>query len=73
LRGTPGSFAFARETGILRAFSAQDDNGRSLCDYGVLARVATLARDFAVAIANLDQRPALDGARQSDPHAPCRQ
>ncbi|HWZ29521.1 MAG TPA: M28 family peptidase, partial [Gemmatimonadales bacterium] len=42
-------------------------------DYAVLARVATLARDFAVAIANLDQRPPLDGPRQSDPHAPCRQ
>lgn len=42
-------------------------------DYAVLARVATLARDFAVAIANLDQRPAVDGPRQSDPHAPCRQ
>ncbi|HTY06947.1 MAG TPA: hypothetical protein VMC86_10540 [Gemmatimonadales bacterium] len=42
-------------------------------DYGVLARVATLARDFAVAVANLDRRPAVDGPRQSDPHAPCRQ
>jgi Zn-dependent M28 family amino/carboxypeptidase len=42
-------------------------------DYVVLSRVATLARDFAVAIANLDQRPALDSPRQSDPHAPCRQ
>jgi Peptidase family M28 len=42
-------------------------------DYAVLARVATLARDFAVAIANLDQRPPLDGPRPSDPHAPCRQ
>lgn len=42
-------------------------------DYTVLFRVATLARDFAVAIANLDQRPALDSPRQSDPHAPCRQ
>ena len=42
-------------------------------DYTVLARVATLARDFAVAIADLDQRPALDSPRQSDPHAPCRQ
>ena len=42
-------------------------------DYVVLSRVATLARDFAVAIANLDRRPALDSPRQSDPHAPCRQ
>ena len=42
-------------------------------DYAVLARVATLARDFAVAVANLDQRPVVDGPRQSDPHAPCRQ
>ena len=42
-------------------------------DYGVLARVATLARDFAVAVANLDRRPAVDGPRQSDPHAPYRQ
>ena len=42
-------------------------------DYAVLARVATLARDFAVAVANLDRRPVVDGPRQSDPHAPCRQ
>jgi len=42
-------------------------------DYKVLARVATLARDFAVAVANLDQRPVVDGPRQSDPHGPCRQ
>lgn len=42
-------------------------------DYAVLARVATLARDFAVAVANLDHRPVVDGPRQSDPHGPCRQ
>ena len=42
-------------------------------DYYGLARVATLARDFAVAVANLDQRPVVDGPRQSDPHGPCRQ
>ena len=42
-------------------------------DYTVLARVATLARDFAVAVANLDQRPVVDGPRQGDPHGACRQ
>lgn len=42
-------------------------------DYAVLARVATLARDFAVAVANLDHRPVVDGPKQSDPHGPCRQ
>jgi hypothetical protein len=41
-------------------------------DYDALARVATLARDAATAVANLDHRPAVDGAR-TDPHAPCRQ
>jgi len=42
-------------------------------DYAVLARVATLARDFAVAVANLEHRPVVDGPKQSDPHGPCRQ
>jgi len=42
-------------------------------DYGALARVATLARDFAQALADLDHRPVVDGPRQADPHAPCRQ
>jgi len=42
-------------------------------DYAVLARVATLARDFAVAVADLDHRPVVDGPKQSDPHGPCRQ
>ena len=42
-------------------------------DYAVLARVATLARDFAVAVANRDRRPVVDGPKPSDPHAPCRQ
>ena len=41
-------------------------------DYEALARVATLARDAAAAVADLDHRPAVDGAR-TDPHAPCRQ
>jgi hypothetical protein len=42
-------------------------------DYNALARVATLARSFVTAVANRDQRPALDGTKPSDPHAPCRQ
>lgn len=42
-------------------------------DYDALGRVATLVRDFAVAVANLDHRPVVDGARQTDPHAPCHQ
>jgi hypothetical protein len=41
-------------------------------DYDKLARVATLARDFALAVANLAQRPPLSGPR-TDPRAPCRQ
>ena len=42
-------------------------------DYGALARVATLARNFVTAVANRDQRPALDGPKPSDPHVACRQ
>ncbi|HMJ57497.1 MAG TPA: M28 family peptidase [Gemmatimonadales bacterium] len=42
-------------------------------DYNALARVATLARSFAVALADLGHRPLVDGPVQSDPHAPCRQ
>ena len=42
-------------------------------DYNALARVATLARSFVVAIADLGHRPLVDGPVQSDPHAPCRQ
>jgi hypothetical protein len=42
-------------------------------DFDALGRVATLVRDFAVAVANLDHRPVVDGVRQVDPHAPCRQ
>ena len=41
-------------------------------DYHQLARVAALVRDVALAVANLDHRPAVDGRRQ-DPAAPCRQ
>ena len=41
-------------------------------DYGQLARVTALVRDVAVAVANLDHRPVVDGPRQ-DPRAPCRQ
>jgi hypothetical protein len=42
-------------------------------DYKALAHVATLARGFVVAIADLGHRPLVDGPVQSDPHAPCRQ
>ncbi|HTR19240.1 MAG TPA: M28 family peptidase [Gemmatimonadales bacterium] len=42
-------------------------------DYGALAHVATLVRDFTLAVANLDHRPVVDGVRQADPHGPCRQ
>jgi len=41
-------------------------------DYNSLARVATLVRDAALVLANMDHRPALDGPR-TDPRAPCRQ
>jgi len=41
-------------------------------DYGALARVATLVQGAALALANMDHRPALDGPR-TDPRAPCRQ
>jgi Zn-dependent M28 family amino/carboxypeptidase len=41
-------------------------------DYHQLARVTALVRDVALAVANLDHRPAVDGRRQ-DPAAPCRQ
>ncbi|HVO34932.1 MAG TPA: M28 family peptidase [Gemmatimonadales bacterium] len=39
-------------------------------DYHQLARVTTLVRDVALAVANLDHRPVVDGRRQ-DPTAPC--
>ncbi|MGA2382557.1 MAG: M28 family peptidase [Gemmatimonadales bacterium] len=39
-------------------------------DYHQLARVTALVRDVALAIANLDHRPVVDGQRQ-DPSAPC--
>jgi hypothetical protein len=45
----------------------------SYIDYNALARVATLARNFVTAVANRDQRPALNGPKPSDPHAACRQ
>jgi hypothetical protein len=41
-------------------------------DYAQLARVTSLVGDVAVAVANLDHRPVVDGPRQ-DPRAPCRQ
>jgi hypothetical protein len=41
-------------------------------DYEALARVARLVRDAALAIGNMDHRPALNGPRP-DPNAPCRQ
>jgi len=39
-------------------------------DYGKLARVATLTRAMALAVADLDHRAVIDG-RRTDPHAPC--
>ena len=39
-------------------------------DYDDLARVATLVRDAALRVANLDHRPTLDHPK-GDPHAPC--
>jgi len=39
-------------------------------DYHQLARVTALVRDVALAVANLDHRPVVDGKRQ-DPAAPC--
>jgi hypothetical protein len=41
-------------------------------DYDALARVAKLVRDAALAIGNMDHRPALNGPKQ-DPNSPCRQ
>ena len=41
-------------------------------DYEALARVARLVRDAALAIGNMDHRPALNGP-PPDPNAPCRQ
>jgi Peptidase family M28 len=41
-------------------------------DYAQLARVTSLVRDVALAVANLDHRPVVDGRRQ-DPRAPCSQ
>jgi hypothetical protein len=41
-------------------------------DYAQLARVATLVRDVALALANQDHRPVVDGPAP-DPRAPCRQ
>jgi hypothetical protein len=41
-------------------------------DYAQLARVTSLVRDLAIAAANLDHRPVVDGPRR-DPRAPCAQ
>ena len=41
-------------------------------DYEALARVARLVRDAALAIGNMEHRPALNGPK-TDPNAPCRQ
>ena len=41
--------------------------------YRDLARVSRMVHDAALAIANADQRPALDAPKQTDPNAPCRQ
>ena len=41
--------------------------------YRDLARVSRMVHDAALAIANADQRPALDAPKETDPNAPCRQ
>lgn len=41
--------------------------------YRDLARVSRMVHDGALAVANADQRPALDAPKQADPNAPCRQ
>ena len=41
-------------------------------DYEALGRVARLVRDAALAIGNMEHRPALNGPK-TDPNAPCRQ
>jgi hypothetical protein len=41
--------------------------------YRDLARVSRLVHDGALAIANADERPALDVPKPTDPNAPCRQ
>ena len=41
-------------------------------DYPNMARVVTLVQNAALAIANMDHRPAVTGPH-GDPHAPCRQ
>ncbi len=41
-------------------------------DYDHMALVGNFVRDVAVAVANLDRRPVVDGPRR-DPNAPCRQ
>ena len=41
--------------------------------YRDLARVSRMVHDGALAIANADQRPALDVPKPMDPNAPCRQ
>ncbi len=42
-------------------------------DYDALARVASLTRDFVLAVADLAQRAPVDGPPPTNPHAPCRQ
>jgi hypothetical protein len=41
--------------------------------YRDLARVSRMVHDGALAIANADQRPALDAPKPTNPNAPCRQ
>jgi hypothetical protein len=41
--------------------------------YPDLARVAKMVFDAAMLIGNADHRPKLDGAKPTNPHAPCRQ
>ncbi len=42
-------------------------------DYDALARVASLTRDFVLAVADLAHRAPVDGPPPTNPHAPCRQ
>jgi hypothetical protein len=42
-------------------------------DYVDMARVSHLVLDMALALANAPERPPLDVAKPSNPHAPCRQ
>jgi Zn-dependent M28 family amino/carboxypeptidase len=58
-------------TGLNRDYREVTDEAQYI-DYPKLARVTDLVRDLALALANLDHRPPVDGPR-GDPRAPCRQ